>query len=317
MKISFVWSVVLLVGLNGPVVAELPAKCTPTGLAYTTVAQSDYQIGTEVEVQMGGGWRPGTVTGTAGGGYVVKAADIYGIFSEMLYSSTMIRRPTGAIQPGASQGAAYAPAPQAAAGTLGVGSQVEVSMGGGWRPGLVTGTMNGGYIVKASDIYGNFSEMLYSGTMIRQPTGQVSAASRPDPAPVANPQPPRQYNSVVEKPAPRPNPPATAGGGGLAGTWYYASGESDGANTAVYGTLKLGADGRYEQAQRINGSLLYSLGTWSGAGGNLRLTPDPGRGAVQNYSYYIGTQTDVEGRAFEALTLRSTSLSLLLTKEKR
>ena len=111
----------------------------------------------------------------------------------------------------------------------------------------------------------------------------------------------------------------SAGGDDLVGTWRFASGETDGASTAVYGTLKLEASRRYEDSHRIAGILTSSKGTWSVNGDKLTLTPDAGKGKPMTYSTHVGPHKDKDGKEFSGLTLKSPSggLTFLLTKESK
>lgn len=109
------------------------------------------------------------------------------------------------------------------------------------------------------------------------------------------------------------------GGEDLVGTWRFASGETDGASSAVYGTLKLEASSRYEDSHRIAGILTSSKGTWSVSGEKLTLTPDAGKGRPMTYITHIGPHKDKNGKEFSGLTLKSPSggLTFLLTKESK
>lgn len=111
---------------------------------------------------------------------------------------------------------------------------------------------------------------------------------------------------------------SASGGEDLHGTWYFASGESDGKIVAVYGTLKLEASGRYEDSHRISGILTFSKGTYKAASGRLTLTPDAGTGLPISFTTHKGPHTDKDGKSFDALTLTGSSgLIFVLTQEKR
>jgi hypothetical protein len=106
-----------------------------------------------------------------------------------------------------------------------------------------------------------------------------------------------------------------AGKDRLAGHWKYASGESEGSNTAVYGDLKLKADGTFEDNRRIGGIGGFRKGSYSVSGERVTLKYDGGKSS-QTYTFAFGTQQDRTGKAFETLLLRGTGLSFLLTRKE-
>ena len=106
-----------------------------------------------------------------------------------------------------------------------------------------------------------------------------------------------------------------AGNDRLHGHWKYASGESEGSTTAVYGDLKLKKDGSFEDNRRIGGIGGFRKGTFSASGDRLTLKYDGGKSS-QTYTFAFGTSKDRDGKSFETLLLRGTGLSFLLTRKK-
>lgn len=100
----------------------------------------------------------------------------------------------------------------------------------------------------------------------------------------------------------------------LHGHWVYASGESEGSTTAVYGDLKFAADGTFDDSRKIGGIGGYRKGTYTVADDKLTLAYDGGQ-SQQTYTISFGTSTDTEGNTFATLLLRGNSLSFLLTKK--
>jgi hypothetical protein len=106
-----------------------------------------------------------------------------------------------------------------------------------------------------------------------------------------------------------------AGKDSLYGHWKYASGESEGSTTAVYGDLKLRKDGSFEDNRRIGGIGGFRKGTFSVSGNRVTLKYDGGKSS-QTYTYAFGTGKDRDGKTFETLLLRGTGLSFLLTRKE-
>ena len=111
---------------------------------------------------------------------------------------------------------------------------------------------------------------------------------------------------------------SSGGGQHLVGTWHFATGETDGYSSAVYGTLKLEASGSYEDNHRIAGILTFTKGSWSMSGDSLTLTPTAGTGSPMTYATHVGPHKDKEGKEFTALTLKASGgLTFMLTKESK
>lgn len=104
----------------------------------------------------------------------------------------------------------------------------------------------------------------------------------------------------------------------ITGTWYFATGQTGGSTTAVYGTLKLDPSGSYEDSHRIGGILTASKGTYTVSGDALNLVPVAGKGKPMTYTFALGEHQDKDGKSFTGLTLKgSTDLTFLLTREKK
>ncbi|RBP35888.1 hypothetical protein DES53_11954 [Roseimicrobium gellanilyticum] len=111
---------------------------------------------------------------------------------------------------------------------------------------------------------------------------------------------------------------SASAGPDISGTWYFATGQTGGSTTAVYGTLKLEPSGSYEDSHRIAGILTYSKGTYTVNGDTLSLVPEAGKGKPMTYTFTLGQHQDKEGKPFTGLTLKGASdLTFLLTKEKK
>jgi hypothetical protein len=111
---------------------------------------------------------------------------------------------------------------------------------------------------------------------------------------------------------------SASAGADLAGTWYFATGQTGDSTTAVYGTLKLEPGGNYEDSHRIAGILTSSKGTYTVNGDTLKLVPEAGKGKPMTYTFALGEHQDKEGKTFTGLTLKGSSdLTFLLTREKR
>ena len=107
-------------------------------------------------------------------------------------------------------------------------------------------------------------------------------------------------------------------GADITGTWYFATGQTGGSTTAVYGTLKLEPSGTYEDSHRIAGILTASKGTYTVSGDMLNLVPEAGKGKPMTYTFALGEHQDKEGKKFTGLTLKGSSdLTFLLTREKK
>lgn len=111
-----------------------------------------------------------------------------------------------------------------------------------------------------------------------------------------------------------PNAVADSGPAELQGHWVYASGESEGKTTAVYGDLKFAADGTFTDNRRIGGIGGFRKGTYDVSGDKLTLKFDGGKN-TQTYTFSFGTSTDKAGKTFKTLLLRGTGLSFVLTKK--
>lgn len=101
----------------------------------------------------------------------------------------------------------------------------------------------------------------------------------------------------------------------LSGHWVYASGESGGKSTAVYGDLKFTSDGKFDDSRRIGGIGGFRRGTFSVKGDQLTLKFDDGKNS-QTYTFSFGTKRDKDGKEFKTLLLRGNDLSFLLTKKE-
>jgi hypothetical protein len=101
----------------------------------------------------------------------------------------------------------------------------------------------------------------------------------------------------------------------LYGHWVYASGESGGKSTAVYGDLKFTSDGKFDDSRRIGGIGGFRRGSFSVKGDQLTLKFDDGKNS-QTYSFSFGTKRDKDGKEFKTLLLRGNDLSFLLTKKE-
>ncbi|HYE72441.1 MAG TPA: lipocalin family protein [Blastocatellia bacterium] len=101
----------------------------------------------------------------------------------------------------------------------------------------------------------------------------------------------------------------------LYGHWVYASGESGGKTTAVYGDLKFTSDGKFDDSRRIGGIGGFRRGTFSVRGDQLTLKFDDGKNS-QTYRFSFGTKRDKDGKEFKTLLLRGNDLSFLLTKKE-
>jgi hypothetical protein len=106
-----------------------------------------------------------------------------------------------------------------------------------------------------------------------------------------------------------------AGKASLQGHWKYASGESEGSTTSVYGDLKFRADGSFDDSRRIGGIGGFRKGSYSVSGDRLTLKYDGGKSS-QTYTFAFGTSTDRDGKAFQTLLLRGTGLSFVLTRKE-
>jgi hypothetical protein len=96
--------------------------------------------------------------------------------------------------------------------------------------------------------------------------------------------------------------------------WVYASGESEGSTTAVYGDLKFTRDGKFEDSRRIGGIGGFRAGSFKVIGDKLTLTFDGGTNS-QTYSFSFGTSKDRVGKEFTTLLLRGQGLSFILTEK--
>ncbi len=112
-----------------------------------------------------------------------------------------------------------------------------------------------------------------------------------------------------------PDQGAPRGSQPLQGHWVYASGESEGSTTAVYGDLKLSADGTFEDNRRIGGIGGFRTGTFTVKGDQLTLSFDGGKN-TQTYAFSFGTSKDNAGKEFRTLLLKGTGLSFLLTRKE-
>lgn len=101
----------------------------------------------------------------------------------------------------------------------------------------------------------------------------------------------------------------------LHGHWVYASGESEGSTTAVYGDLKLNQDGTFEDNRRIGGIGGFRKGKFRVAGDQLTLNFDGGKNS-QTYAYSFDSSRDEDGQEIKTLLLKGTGLSFLLTKKE-
>ena len=101
----------------------------------------------------------------------------------------------------------------------------------------------------------------------------------------------------------------------IVGHWVYASGESEGSTTAVYGDLKFNADGTFEDNRRIGGIGGFRKGTYAVKADQVVLTFDGGKN-TQTYAISFGTQKDKSGIELQTLLLKGTGLSFLLTKKQ-
>ena len=101
----------------------------------------------------------------------------------------------------------------------------------------------------------------------------------------------------------------------LYGHWVYASGESGGKTTAVYGDLKFTGAGKFDDSRRIGGIGGFRRGTFSVKGDQLTLKFDDGKNS-QTYSFSFGTKRDKDGKEFKTLLLKGNDLSFLLTKQE-
>jgi hypothetical protein len=107
-------------------------------------------------------------------------------------------------------------------------------------------------------------------------------------------------------------------GADISGTWYFATGQTGGSTTGVYGTLKLEPGGTYEDSHRIAGILTSSKGTYTVSGDTLKLVPEGGKGKPMTYTFALGEHQDKDGKKFTGLTLKGSSdLTFLLTREKK
>ena len=108
---------------------------------------------------------------------------------------------------------------------------------------------------------------------------------------------------------------AASGKAALPGTWVYASGESGGRSSAVYGQLKIEKNGKFEDNRRIGGIGGFRKGSWSATNDKLTLKFDDGKN-TQTYGYSFGTRKDKKGgKDLETLLLRGNDLSFLLTRK--
>lgn len=101
----------------------------------------------------------------------------------------------------------------------------------------------------------------------------------------------------------------------LYGHWVYASGESGGKSTAVYGDLKFTSDGKFDDSRRIGGIGGFRRGAFSVKGDQLTLKFDDGKNS-QTYTFSFGAKRDKDGKEFKTLLLRGNDLSFLLTKKE-
>ena len=106
---------------------------------------------------------------------------------------------------------------------------------------------------------------------------------------------------------------ARDGSDALHGSWYYASGESEGRTSSVSGDLKFTADGKFEDNRYIGGIGGFRKGSYRVSGDKLTLNSD--NGDTQTYRFSFGT-TQSGGKKVETLLLRGTGLSFILGRKE-